>query len=215
MSDENTEETQTLDDVYAQYPIEQDAQQFNQQPVQPNTTPQTQQFVAPDPVTDPQGYQSFMANQTQAQTQQAAALNGQIQQLTDQVGRMEQQSVQQVIERDIESAVGALSEVAKGVDNEILKGALYGRAGEDPRFKNLWERRNDNPEAWNSALTALGNEVAKKIPKVDPQIAENQQALRDATESSTTQTTEGDEDARYEGMSDSEFQNEWNRLRNG
>ena len=95
--------------------------------------------------------------------------------------------------------------------------ALGAEANRDNRFLTIWQNRQKNPQAYDQALKAFSSKLGKKFAmRVDPQIAENQRALKEAT-SSTKATTapEQSTDERLSKLVGKDFDRAMARIRQG
>jgi hypothetical protein len=205
-------ETPTLDDVYKEYGIEDQAAQFQQnRQAQQNPQPQQSQprqepppLAVPDPTLDPQGYRDY----EQRKLQDSQSLRQTLSQVAGQLTQMQAQAVRATEEADIRKAVGVLKEKVQGVDDDMLEIALGHKARKDPKFMSLWQQRAQKPEAWNKALQAVAGEIGSKFSaRQDPQLTENTRAMKAAAQAaSTSRTGKGDD----EWPSDQrEFQKKW------
>lgn len=202
--------TQTLEDVYKQFNVDDAAQQFTAQPVQntptqnyaptPQQTPNT--FI-PDPISDPDGYRQFM----QASQQQNSALGHTINTLNAKMSQMEKERQQQQIDVDIGKAVAKVNSKVKA-DPLMIELALEKKAREDVRFMKLWDNRYKNPKAYDAALDAISNELQGKFTvRTDPQLTENQRALKASQRGMATSNQTNDDDW------DTDFDRKWSEAR--
>ena len=206
---------QTLDDVYKQFNVDESIQQFTAQPAQNAPAPQGTQAPAygppaiPDPTMDPEGYRAYMARNYQEQS----ALGQLVGQLNGKLSQMEKDKRQQQIDADIGKAVAKVNEKVKA-DPTLIELALEKKAREDSRFHKLWENRHQNPKAWDAALTAVTGELQGTFSvRTDPQLAENQRALKASQRGMATSNTAPSEG--WENLSESEFDQKWNQARRG
>lgn len=95
---------------------------------------------------------------------------------------------------------------------------LNERARNDPKFKALWDARNNSPAnkaALNKALGIISKEIGKRFEaKIDPTLAANRKALKAAQTSSAT-TDEVGERSPLENLQGAEFDQAWNRMVRG
>ncbi len=231
MAEEQTNETPepeipTLDQVYSEFNVQEQAQQFTEQVQQPRSMPETPAIpqvqpnvpntpVIPDPTLDPDGYRAYMASLQQNQTQIAQQFGQQISTVQQELDALRQEKVQAEAAKDLNAAVDTLANHASGIDRELLKGALFAKANDDPRFLQIWEGRHQNPQAYEKALAALGREVANKVPTVDPDVAEGQRALREATQRESSVNYTNDVETELESLSDAEFMSRMRALERG
>ena len=207
--------TQTLEEVYKQFNVDDAAQQFTAQPVQ-NTPPQNTQPAyqppyqpsIPDPISDPDGHRQYML----ASQQQNSALGQTISQLTGKLSQMEKERQQQQIDVDIGKAVAKVNSKVKA-DPLMVELALEKKAREDGRFMKIWDNRYKNPKAWDAALEAVTNELQGKLTvRTDPQLTENQRALKASQRGMATSNSSKDNG--WDNLSDSEFDQKWREAKN-
>ena len=208
--------TQTLEDVYKQFNVDDEAQQFTAQPVQntpsQNPAPVYQpayqpQTVIPDPISDPDGYRQFML----ASQQQNSALGQTINQLTGKLSQMEKERQQQQIDADIGKAVAKVNSKVKA-DPLMVELALEKKAREDGRFMKIWHNRQKNPKAYDAALEAISNELQGKFTvRTDPQLTENQRALK-ASQRGMASSNQSKDDG-WDNLSDAEFDQKWSEAK--
>lgn len=206
----------SLDDVYKQFNVEAEAELFRAQAPQPQQPQQRQQPeerapVIPDPALDPDGYKTYEMGRIKDHQALRQTLDG----VAGQLNAITQAAARQREEADIKQAVGYIKEKIGGeVDDDLIELALGKEARSDPRFLKLWENRHKNPKAWSAAQEAVANKWANKFAaKVDPQLAENQRAMKQAQKTSaTTQSKSGGE---WDNLSPGEFQKRWDSLVRG
>ena len=202
--------TKSLDDVYKEFNVDDAAEQFQAQPVQNAPPPvQTQPYV-PDPLSDPTAFQKL----AQQSLQETAYLRTNLTSLTQQLSQIQQGQLKKEIEADIGKAV---EQVRKKVDinPKAIDVMLNAKAEEDPRFKKLWDNRNKNPKAWASALEAVSNEFAEVFKvRQDPQLTENQRAMKVAQQSMAT-TKQDNPNDKWANLPPAQFDQEWSRLIRG
>ena len=190
----------TLDDVYTKYNVEDTAQQFSAQPVQQQPQQQPPQPVQegnipiPDPTMDPAGYKQW---ETQRYRDQQA-LRQALTQVAGKLNQYEQAAKQRAEEADIKGAVEQVNSHLgdSKLDPDVVEISLGAEARRDPRFLALWNNRAKNPKAYQEGIKAFSSKLAKKFSmRTDPQIAENQRALKEATSTrATTAPEESDTD---------------------
>lgn len=221
MAEEVTEQTQeavqtetavtepTLDDVYREV----GEPRQPQAPQQPVAQPQPVQQPAPN-VPDPydtEAHKAYLSSLAQGQTTLQQGLAAVAQFLTTQ--QRERAESQQ--KADISKAVETMKEVVPDLDQPVLEAFLDGQARRDPRFKNLWEKRSENPQAWEKAVKAYSRELAGKVSiKVDPKLQEAQRARKLAQGAMATTAAESP-DEKWDKVPDAEFGSEWQRLLDG
>ena len=192
----------TLEDVYKTYNVEETAQSFSakQSEQQPQPQQQTQHvqpvqdqnIPIPDPTLDPTGYKAWESARYKDQIALRQALHGMAGEIQkDRIAR-----AQAAEEADIKKAVESVNQhlgEAK-LDPDVVEISLGAEARRDKRFLSLWENRHKNPKAYQEGVKAFAGKLAKKFAmRVDPQIAENHRALKEAT--STKATTAPEESA--------------------
>jgi len=224
---EQTQDTaETLDQVYAKFNVDQQAQEFSPQrqqapqpqqqyqapPVQPQTMDAFGASI-PDPILNPDQHKAWLASQNTHIRQALSSLHGAQQQMAAE--RMRQKE-----EADIQKAVATVKAKVDGVDDDFIEIALGQKARKDPRFLSVYNNRDKNPQAWNAALNAVSNEFKQKFAfKPDAQIAENVRAAKQSTQTSlTTRDKSGSGNAleqRLEGKVGREFDAEWRKIVSG
>lgn len=213
---ETTEAVPTLDDVY---------RDFNITVTAPAATTETKSPVketvappAPDlpDFYDPEKIKAWAASHAG----QTSALQAQVQQLTGVISSTQMESRKAAVDKDISQAVETVNQSVKLPDaqKKLIEYALEDKARTDPRFKQIWDGRGQNPIAWNRALSAVSREIADTFSvRVDPQLAANRRALRESqAASATTQNAETETPAWQSLPADSvEFQQNWNKMVRG
>lgn len=177
---------QTLESLYEEYQIAQ---------------------PGPDPVAAPPTEQPPAGNDTAAIHQELAAFRNE---LTAERRRKADEREQ----ADLISAVATLGKESELEGKDlILRGYLIAKATDDQRLRALWEKRADNPAAWNKALKIMAGEVKKEFQVPNPQLEENQRAMEESQRATTTSrppaTTRDEEWMR---KPDPDFQRDWARL---
>lgn len=200
----------TLDDVYKQYSVEEEAQQFQPQRRQEVPQPQFQPQHVPDPILQADEFRRMYGQET-------TALRQSLHEHANLLSEIQQERVRAKEEADIKKAVDYVNESLKQ-DPDFVEIALGQKARKDAKFLSIYNNRDRNPKAWDAALKAVRNEFAQKYSvRTDPQLAENQRALRTAQQTSATTSRDehsGDE-ARFSGKSGRDFQAEWDRYVSG
>lgn len=178
-----------LEEVYKTYNIEDQAAQFQPQSPQP-----AQQTPAPAPkVPDP--FSPEFAEYQKALTQSTVATQSALHAVTQKLSALERSLQQKAVDADIKSAVSVITDEAK-IDPTIAEVALEAKARQDPRFLNIWNNRSKNPAAYNAAVKAFAKECSERYTvRQDPQLAENQRALKVSQQqmATTTRTSPNDE----------------------
>lgn len=197
---------ETLDDIYKS--IESTAKQFTQEtaPVpQAPANPVTPDSSVPDPVVDPDGYRRFFAElhtQTRAVTERQRQLeNERAQQMQAEVQRRERE--------DITRAVDYIRKKVD-LDSDLIEGALFAQALKDQRFADLFSRRYDHPDKWEKAVNVFAQNIGNKFAaRVDPQLAENQRAIK-ASQGANLEPAQNDDP--LISASAGEFDAAWQKL---
>ena len=212
----------TLDEVYTKYNVEDTAQEFKAQPKtepNPQTQPlpqvqpvQDQHVSIPDPTLDPTGYKHWATDQQRnlgALRQALQGVAGEIQK--DRIAR-----AQAAEEADIKRAVEQVNQHLgdSKLDPDVVEISLGAEARRDPRFLALWNNRAKNPTAFQAGVKAFANKLAKKFDmRRDPQIAENQRALKEATSTKATTAPEDSETDRIGKLNGAAFDRALDRYR--
>ena len=172
----------TIDDVYSKFNVEGMAAEFaesqkSQQQERQTTTQVTETpTVVPDPVADPEGFKRFVS----ADMQNRLALRQTLQSVSAQLNQYQQDQARTREEADIRKAVEIVNADLKA-DPDMVEVALGARARKDPKFLRLYETRHRNPQAWEAALKVVSVELQDKFQmKADPQLVENQRAMKTA-----------------------------------
>ena len=181
-----------LEHVYQQFGIEEQAASFNPQSPQPAQQPQAPAAPSVPKVPDPfdpnfANYQAQIANGV-------SSLHQQLQQTQHKLTQMEQHMARRQTEADIKAAVGVITQKA-GIEADIAEVALEAKARQDPRFLAIWNNRSKNPKAFEAALTAVAGEFQQKFTvRQDPQLVENQRAVKASQQqmATTQKTSDGD-----------------------
>lgn len=194
----------SLDDVYKQYNVEEVAQTFNASPA---PQPPAQRSPVPDPSLDPDGFKQW-AGQVQSSDEE---LKNTLFSVNERLQKWEQERVRTQEESDLKAAVTKLKSKVDA-EEDFLEVALAHKARKDPKFLKLWETRSQNPKAWEAALNAVSNEFAGKFSmKQDPQLAENQRAIKTSQQQMAT-TSKPAPDEKWSALDPKQFEQEWERL---
>ena len=208
-STEATQTENTLEQVYSEFNVEAEAQQFQpqqaQQPQQQQQAAQPSMPAIPDPVLDPQGFKTWQAAQSQDVLKKLATLEQRdLQRSIAEINRREAEEVKTLVS-DLNKVVG-LPEA----DADLIEFALAKQVRSDPKFAAIYQKRHQNPKAWNAATKAMGEQLQKKFSvRADPQLAENQKALKQAQQSSATTKQTNPEEDRFAGKTGAAFDREW------
>lgn len=207
----------TLEDIAREFSVEDQANQFNAQPqpaLAPNAPARPAVHAVPDPVTDPEGYRAYMADQANA-SDQISNLLGTIAQRLE---KFETSQLQQKVEADLKAAVSKVNESLK-VDPMLAEIALEKMYRTDANFKKIWDNRERNPQAYQKALGVIAQKLAPTFAvRQDPQLTENQRAAQASTRTLASHK-QGDYDPRhkalYEPESQAEFDQAWEAFKKG
>lgn len=173
----------TLDKVYADHKIEDDAKKFNQDEFQPL------------PVVQRENGQEII--------NAVNATSRAVQELHD-----ERRNVS--VRADIDSAVAAV-EKETGIDPKLIEAYLDLQARDDPRFQKVWLNRKSDPKAFNAALEAVTNEISDKFQaRSDPNLLANQKAMRAYQSGSATKQTTSN--GKWDNLSPREFDRMWSNV---
>lgn len=187
-----------MESVYTKFNIEDTANSFSanppqqqqpQQQTQQAQPAQDQNIPIPDPTLDPNGYKMW---ETQRYRDQMA-LRQALSHVAGRLQNYEQQAAQKAEEADIKRAVDLVNEQLgdSKLDPDVIEISLGAEARRDKRFMALWNNRTQNPKAFNEGIKAFSQKLGKKFSmRADPQIAENQRALKEATSTKATGTAE-------------------------
>lgn len=183
-------EPKGLEKVYSDFKVEADASNFNPQSPRP-AQPQPQAPSVPkfDPF-DP-NFSAHMATIATGATEAHKAL----QQAEGRLNAIEQRIHSREVEGDIKQAVGILTD-GNGLKPKLAEVAMEAKAREDARFRSVWLNRGKNPAAYQAALKAFKQELQDEYTvRQDPQLAENQRAVKVSQQqmATTTKTSQSDE----------------------
>jgi hypothetical protein len=220
-SSSTTQQTQetTLEDVYKTHNVDQMAQEFSakrpeSQTQQTTQRQEVQEISIPDPTLDPNGYKSYETRKAMELSEVRKALS----QVSGQLTQFQRAAVQQVEEADIRKAVDSVNEHlgdAK-LDPDVVEISLGAEARKDPRFLIIWQNRGKNPKAYSEAIKAFSGKLAKKFAmRADPQLAENQRALREATSTRATTAPEMSQDDKLGKLQGAAFRRAMDDIKNG
>jgi hypothetical protein len=199
-------EPKGLEKVYKDFNVEAEAHSF-----QPETPAPQAPVSQPAPV---KKYDPFDPNFTanmQSLEQTAARAESTLSQTLGKLNALERQIHQRTVEADLKQAAGKIAEKS-GVDVEVAEVAMEARARKDPKFLQIWNNRTKNPKAYEAALDAFSGEMKDKFTvRQDPQLVENQRAVRASQQQMATTTKETDQD-KWASMTPQERAQERNRI---
>lgn len=131
--------------------------------------------------------------------------------------KQREEEIKQQTANDIKSAVSVISEELEGLNlpERLIRGALYDKAENDPRFLQAWTNRSQDPKTFNKILKSFAKEVKGDFDNVpDRQATEDREALAAAVRSANTRSAEP-ETVDVTTMSDQEFHAYKHRLARG
>lgn len=213
-AEQTTQAEPTLEDVYKSVDLsepkqtQQVQQQVEQQPVQ--QVRQEPAVSVPDPY-DTEAFKRYMAEMKAGQS----TLQQGLQAVGSFLTNMQQKEARAKMETDIAKAVEVVNEVVGHPKPKVIEAMIDAKAREDSRFKALWEKRDQNPSAWTSALKAVAKEFQADVSvQVDPKLVQAQQARKLAQKQMATTTRESPDDS-WDGQTQEQFETSWNRLLSG
>jgi len=177
----------SLDDVISEFNVHAPASEPTPAPI----TPQTVTHSVPNTF-DPLDQESV--NQyVQQSSQGVTALTSQVQELNQKLTQYEQQQNQVRVEADIKTAVQTVNEKVNA-DPLMVELYLEKMAREKPGFQQIWNNREQNPNAFKKALDAVSNELQGKFDvKSDPELVKNQAAAKQSQQSMSTSNQPDDD----------------------
>jgi hypothetical protein len=174
-----------LESIAREFSVEEQANQFTARPAvqhQPQQQLQPAPFSAPDPVTDPEGYKAFVMHQTQVHQR----LEGTLRELDNRFKTYEQTIQQQKVDADVDAAVKIVNQKLK-VDPELAEIALERMYRKDKAFKQIWDNRDRNRQAFEKALGVVADKLQPTFAvRTDPQVAENVRAAKSSQQTMAT-----------------------------
>lgn len=205
-ADESVEEAAmpSLDEIASEFNVDEQVSTFQAKP-----EPREVQQYYPDPISDPEQF-----NQLTRQQQQAIEnMNRTVSELNQKLSAHENKLVQQQVEADIERAVAKVN-TKLDVDPKMAEIALRMEYEKNPSFQKIWDNRSKNPKAFEKALDAVANQYSSVFSvRQDPQLTENQLAAKKSLQTMNKKPPEPD--SKWENMSQSEFEREWDAARRG
>ncbi len=200
----NAQPTETLDDILNGVTIApNEPAPVAPTPVSPTPTPAAPAVAEPNPPGAPQPTYATQAD---------------IDAVNRRLDDRDATDMQQQVNADIGKAVDLVKQVAPNLSERAIKGDLYARADEDPRFAKAFEQRGANPAMWNQVLRKVGEELQSESQVItDPQLAANQNALNaaNATHTGSAPTAEPGAEAAWDGLGDGAFMNKFYLLAKG
>ena len=209
-SEQTQEAVPTLDDVINDFQVETQPTQ-TMETAEPKPVEYTQpQYNSVDPLDSDQ-----WNHYQQQQSQQQAALQGQLQDLTAKLDQYDQERISNQVSADIKAAVDKVSKQVEDSDPMMVELYLEKRARENQGFRQIWDNRDKNPKALDKALSAISNELKGKFSvKPDPQLAENQRAIQQSQQSSNTTSAPEYANSIEESLGNAQSEAEWEKAWN-
>ena len=195
--------TETLDDILNGVTIEPNEPPAVAPPaISPTPTP----VVPPVAPVDPNAVAPIPVYATQAD----------IDAVNTRLDRNDEVALQQQVNADIKKAVDLVKLVAPNVSERAIKGDLYARADEDPRFAKAFNNLSADPGTWEKVLRKVGEELHNDAQVlIDPQLAANQEALNAANAVNTGGAPVVTPDAGDWDVNDAGFMNKFYSLAKG
>jgi uncharacterized coiled-coil protein SlyX len=192
-----TEQTTTMADLAAGIPDAapapgEGAATPAQKPAAPAAAP-----AQSDNVTE---FQNFVSQQQEATENLAAQLAD----IADKQNELENSQHREAVNKAVDNAVKRINENVDG-DPEMAEYFLSKAYNNDPNLQKIFQNRDQFPEQYEKALTMLNKEwAAKNTTTIDPQVAENQRALKDSQSPGATPQAV-DETEEWAKLDDAEF----------
>jgi hypothetical protein len=203
-----------LDDVIAEYNVQPAAAPAVMQPATVSNEPAPVN-TSVDPLDSTQ-FNNYVNQVNNGQS----VFNTQLKEVRAELTELRQERSQLQIEADINQAVGTINE-GLNLDPKLVRVHLELTAQEKPGFREIFERRNENPAAYNKALAAVSKEMGNTYSnKQDPELTANQKAIQQSQQSRASTDTSGSsgntlQDKLTEAKSDGEFEAMWNKAIHG
>ncbi len=191
MSEENTTEqtpdvVQSLDDVIEEFQPQQFAEPAPQQ-YQEQAAPQPQ---VPQTTLDPFD-QAQMDSFSQNTANQFGQMSNQMAEMQARLNQADALNANAAIDKDVKNAVDIVNKIAGHKDSSWIEFQINKKADENVGFRAIWENRAANPQAYQKALTAIGNELKSGTDsQSDPQLVENQRAVEQSQQNINSNTAE-------------------------
>jgi len=157
----------------------------------------------PEPTGDGSNVKDF-----QAYAEQLQAMQKQVQSNTEAVRKVTSESEAKALDTEIKAAAEIINENLDQGKSDMAEIFLEAQYRKNPDLQKVWNNRATNPEALKKALGLLQKEFeALNDTVVDPDVRENQRALRAAQQTGGTvqDTSESD---KFNQMSDAQFMRE-------
>lgn len=145
--------------------------------------------------------------QSQAGTDEVAALRQEVEQLRGELGSMQTNSEMPSVLSEIRGDLPV-----EVFDNDMVEGWLNQQAVKDKRIATAWANRRNNPAAFNEVKKALGKEFQKRLDKLpDKNATEDREAVTAAVRGASTPTATTQE-VDWSQKSDAELEAEKRKL---
>lgn len=201
----NDSSGQTLEDIAKKYSIEDQTKSFTAQPAHapsPPTPSFDPNIRVPDPVTNPDDWTRFYA-------QQNAQVSKTLGDIASSVTEMRKQQEQERLNAEVNKAVERVNSKLN-VDPKYAEILLEKEYRDNPIFKRIWDNRYVNPKALDEALDVIANNGSKVFQvKSDPQLTENQRAAKASQRAMATTQNKSPNDEVL-NLTDHEFDRWWN-----
>jgi len=178
------------------------------------TTPQTQPVQSaprasqPPKFDNPEDFQQWSASQLTSVSEQ----------LNSVTSELDSRKAAEYIETQDKAVNGAIEQIRKEVEmpDSFIEGRLHVKYARDDNFRKIFDNRAQNPGAYAKALGIVASELKSDSQwQPDPQAAENTRAIKDFQKSANRAPSQADKNDKYRGMSNAEFDREWERLKSG
>lgn len=206
-ADESVEQAPapSLDEIAKEFSVEEQVNQFQAQPA----PQEVRQEYYPDPISDPDQFTHFIRQQQKG----IDAMSQTVKQLNEKLSAHENKMVQQQVEADIQRAVATVNKKLD-VDPKMAEVALRMEYEKNPSFQKIWDNRSKNPQAFEKALNAVADNYSSVFAvRQDPQLTANQMAAKKSLQTMNKKPSEPE--SKWENMTQSEFEREWDAMRRG
>ncbi len=109
---------------------------------------------------------------------------------------------------DIASAATTIKQSLGDIDlpltDGMLRGMLEDNARRDPKIREAFAQRRENPQAWSEALKRVSNNIKEDL-SIDHKATSDREAITSAVHSASTKRPAPDEKVDLTQMNDSEF----------
>jgi hypothetical protein len=152
----------------------------------------------------------FNEPQPQPQPQEVQQPNA-MDEVVDFVREVKTERLQEKLDTGISGAVETMmkEESLSKLDPDIVEGFLHGRAYKNANFQKAFETREQNPAAWNKAVSDATKELSTKMSKPDEQITSDLAAAKAAvsgvSNTAPEQTSDRKSALELNRMSDAQF----------